>query len=205
MRAEVFVGADCLSYAQGMRHPCWLVCFGAITAVIATSACPREAPPIEVGEDGAEGEGEGEGEGEPDRQDIIAAICARFEECDEASVGDCTQGITASFADLDADGCVAGADALEDFYACAVTLRCSRLAGDPPGPEEPCGEEFEAADDAIDACGATCAEFLGADDGCDCGCGIDPDCGAGGCADVGCSEAACDFCYDAAGAEVDCG
>jgi hypothetical protein len=44
-----------------------------------------------------------------------------------------------------------------------------------------------------------CNEFFfagGTSDGCDCGCGaIDPDCGAGGCAEEGCFEAACTYCY----------
>lgn len=46
----------------------------------------------------------------------------------------------------------------------------------------------------------TCNEFYyagGAADGCDCGCGaIDPDCERGsGCAESGCYEASCEYCY----------
>jgi hypothetical protein len=65
--------------------------------------------------------------------------------------------------------------------------------------EGPVGEgEGEGAPDF-------CAGFLGVDDGCDCGCGgfADADCGAGGCTDFGCSDAACEFCYTAAG-DVPC-
>ena len=47
--------------------------------------------------------------------------------------------------------------------------------------------------------------FLGTRDGCDCGCGApDPDCGGLGCAEPGCVDAACAFCYDASGSDVGC-
>jgi len=47
--------------------------------------------------------------------------------------------------------------------------------------------------------------FLGAGDGCECGCGVaDPDCGQGGCAEPGCQARACEFCYDARGRAIAC-
>jgi hypothetical protein len=48
--------------------------------------------------------------------------------------------------------------------------------------------------------------YQGAGDGCDCGCGdVDPDCGGGGCTTPGCSDPACEFCYDGTGAMISCG
>jgi hypothetical protein len=48
-------------------------------------------------------------------------------------------------------------------------------------------------------------QYYGAGDGCDCGCrGLDPDCGGGGCAEPGCTDAACDFCTDVNGQQIAC-
>jgi hypothetical protein len=46
---------------------------------------------------------------------------------------------------------------------------------------------------------------FGSDDGCDCSCGArDPDCGIGGCEELGCSDAACETCHDPFGRAVPC-
>jgi hypothetical protein len=49
-----------------------------------------------------------------------------------------------------------------------------------------------------------CTQFNGIDDGCDCGCGVDSDCGGGGCAEPGCAAPACQFCYDSGGNSIPC-
>jgi hypothetical protein len=54
--------------------------------------------------------------------------------------------------------------------------------------------------------GWTCAGgFYGTGDGCDCGCGIDdPDCNGGGCTEPGCTDDACQYCFDEGGVMSGC-
>lgn len=49
-----------------------------------------------------------------------------------------------------------------------------------------------------------CLPFLGAQDGCDCGCGVDSDCAGQGCSTPGCSAPGCQYCFDADGTATEC-
>ena len=101
------------------------------------------------------------------------------------------------------DGTIEGAEACEDDDGaspqsgdgCSAT--CTLEEGfSCPGPGEACV--------AVPADWACNPRYYGADDGCDCGCGaLDADCSPG-CAEPGCTDASCEFCYDAAGEMVDC-
>lgn len=179
----------------------------ALATLMGVAACPSPSPlpPVELAP--GEGEGEGEGDERPSRDAIIAAFCDRLEACGNANAADCDAGLFFTFADLDEASCTAAAGLLEDFYICALDLSCGALAGPPPAPGQPCGDDYAAAETAIDdgGCFGSCAETLGVRDGCDCGCGDDPDCAGAGCSEPGCTAPGCTFCYDAAGAVVDCG
>ncbi|MEW5848081.1 MAG: hypothetical protein AB2A00_04675 [Myxococcota bacterium] len=49
------------------------------------------------------------------------------------------------------------------------------------------------------------AEYQGADDGCDCGCGApDPDCGGAGCTEPGCDASGCEACWGPGASEIEC-
>lgn len=50
----------------------------------------------------------------------------------------------------------------------------------------------------------SCTDYLGINDGCDCGCGEDPDCGGEGCSGPNCYATACDYCFNAQGDAVGC-
>ena len=54
--------------------------------------------------------------------------------------------------------------------------------------------------------GWTCADgFYDANDGCDCGCGVDdPDCAGAGCTEPSCLADGCDWCWDGAGGNISC-
>jgi len=178
----------------------------ALCATIALlAACPSPPGPPPLEEPGAGDEGEGEPPAD-DPAAVVDAFCDRLEACGNATAADCDAGIFETFADLEDNGCADVVPLLVDFYVCALDLSCGALAGPPPAPGEPCGDRYAAADDAIDAngCFGSCRETLGARDGCDCGCGDDPDCAGTGCAEPGCAAPGCAFCYDAAGGLVDC-
>jgi len=192
-----------------MRHVMRsLVTSACLGVALALAACPAPSPvpPVELDPGGGGGEGEGEGEARPTRDAIIAAFCDRLEGCGNPTAADCDAGLFFSFADLDDAGCDDAALLLEDFYICALDLSCGALAGPPPAPGEPCGDAYAAADAAIDdgGCLGSCVDTLGARDGCDCGCGDDPDCAGTGCSEPGCTAPGCAFCYDGAGVLVDC-
>jgi hypothetical protein len=180
-----------------------------VVITLGGAACPPPpVPPVLPGPGEGDGGGEGEGEGEarPTRDEIIAAFCGRLEACGNANAVECDAGLFFTFADLDDAGCTDAGRLLEDFYLCALDLSCGALAGPPPSPDEPCGDHYAAADAAIEegSCFGSCTETLGVRDGCDCGCGVDPDCAGTGCGEPGCSAPGCAFCYDAAGALVTC-
>ncbi len=83
------------------------------------------------------------------------------------------------------------------------------------GEEVPCRDEDDGGgDDGGDDGGGgdtggdgwTCPSEWEGDGYCDCGCGeIDVDCAGGGCAQPGCTAAACEYCVDANGDAEECG
>lgn len=112
-------------------------------------------------------------------------------------------------AGVDSDLCRTLLQSVLARYACQATTECALLAD-----AAICPAEANAVADATLA-GAhvclsgrvpidvpdtwTCSSFYysgGDADGCDCGCGaIDLDCNVGGCAESGCREASCEYCY----------
>ena len=141
------------------------------------------------------------------------------EVCDDAGGAGCAADCTAADAGYACGG-------LFNAFSGCHTVVCGDGVID--GDEE-CEDDDGATPVSGDGCSATCTEeagfscgtageactalpagwtcspgYYGGGDGCDCGCGaIDADC-TGGCADPGCTDASCQYCYDAAGAMFSC-
>ena len=122
----------------------------------------------------------------------------------------CDCGCSVSDPDCGALGCttpgcsVTGCDYCYD--SAGVSIGCNPGGG-------VCGDGVCDAGEAS-TCKADCGAagwlcdmaYYGTSDGCDCGCGIpDPDCSGLGCSAPGCSDSACEYCWDKGPVQITCG
>jgi hypothetical protein len=91
------------------------------------------------------------------------------------------------------------------WFCLTVSLALAGCKSSSDGDHQPAGDTEDQGGGDTDTSGKECTEFLGADDGCDCGCDEpDPDCGGNGCTEPGCDTATCEFCYDDLGNSITC-
>jgi hypothetical protein len=93
------------------------------------------------------------------------------------------------------------------FTVATAMVACSEDKPARSGPGEEQGQDDEGDDEGDqddDDEAPACTSYLGVDDGCDCGCGEDADCGGNGCTEPGCDTLSCQYCYDADGEAITC-
>ncbi len=111
----------------------------------------------------------------------------------------CGDGFSCQLATTDDSVCVKNCASETDCAGSPTDMHCCDLDLGVCMPDTLC---WSANLPAEWTCGPS---YYDADDGCDCGCGVaDPDCAGAGCTTPGCGQAACEWCYDADGAGIEC-